>query len=316
MRMVVTHMSALEITRICGASYINSRQKLKDPKKITSASPVVASKEPTEHPLLRNLSRPICLLNNSSSHFGNTFELRYRQWSGSSFDLIDLGGGLFIPDPETVFLQMADQLSSCQLACLAFELCGIYESNRMDASTAIDKLAPLTTPMKLERSVRSSKHVRGLAKARKILPYIAERSASPMETATYLRLTLPYQMGGFNLPKPLMNTRVDMSRGKKHISSMRYCVPDLFWPDHRLIVEYDSDLHASPLKIGRDAARKNAMIDMGLDVITVTKMQMYSMDEFNKTALVIGRKLGVRHNPRCKDYEKRQADLVRELLLS
>lgn len=316
MRMVATHTSALEITRICGASFINSRQKLKDPKRIIGAVPVISPIEIAEHPILRNLPRPVCVLNNSSSHFGSSPELKHRQWSSTSFDLIDLGSGLYIPEPEALFLQMADQLSTYQLACLAFELCGIYESGRMEASTAIDKLEPLTSAHKIERTVLSSKRIRGLAKARKVLPYITDRSASPMETATYLRLTLPYQMGGFNLPKPLMNRRVDLGGGTRQISSSQYFVPDLFWPDHRLVVEYDSDLHASPLKIGRDAARKNAMIDMGFDVVTVTKMQMYNMDEFNRTALVIGRKLGVRHNPRCKDYEQRRADLVRDLLLS
>lgn len=316
MRMVATHTSALEITRICGASFINSRQRLKDPKRIIRAVPAISPIEIAEHPILRNLPRPVCVLNNSSSHFGSSPELKHHQWSSTSFDLIDLGGGLYIPDPETLFLQLADQLSVYQLACLAFELCGIYESGRMDASTAIDRLEPLTSAFKIERAVLSSKRIRGIAKARKILPYITDRSASPMETATYLRLTLPYQMGGFNLPKPLMNCRVDLGSGVKQVSSSQYCVPDLIWPEHRLIVEYDSDLHASPLKIGRDAARKNTMTAMGFDVITITKMQMYNMDEFNKTALVVGRKLGVRHNPRCKDYRQRQADLVRELLLS
>ena len=316
MRTVATHTSALEITRICGASFINSRQKLKDPKRIIGAVPVISSVEIAEHPILRNLPRPVCVLNNSSSHFGSSPELKHRQWSSSSFDLIDLGGGLYIPDPETLFLQLADQLSTYQLAGLAFELCGIYESGRMDASAAIDKLEPLTSAFKIERAVLSSKRIRGLAKARKIVPHLAEHSASPMETATYLRLTLPYHMGGFNLPKPLMNCRVDLGSETKRVSSSQYFVPDLLWPNHRLIVEYDSDLHASPLKIGRDAARKNAMMDTGFDVITITKMQMYNMDEFNKTALIIGRKLDVRHNPRCKDYRQRQADLVRELLLS
>lgn len=309
-------MSALEITRIYGASFINSRPRLKDAKKIVGAKPVITPTELAEHPVLQRLPRPIRILNNSAVHYANTPKLKHHQWNGTSFDLVDLGGGLYIPDPESLFLQLANQMSTYQLACLAFELCGVYESSRVETSTTIDKLTPLTTPTKLERALLESSRVRGLAKARKILPYVAERSASPMETATYLRLTLPYQMGGFNLPKPLMNLRIDCGHSKMQVSPTRYLIPDLFWPNHNLVVEYDSDLHASPLKIGRDAARKNAMIDMGFGVITVTKMQMYNMDEFNKTALAIGRKLGARHNPRCKDYKQRQAELARELLLS
>lgn len=302
--------------RICGASHINSCPKVARSSKITQSRPDFLKSQLLKHPILSQISKPVSILNNSSSHLSCTAEIKYVQWHSECFDLLDAGNGLYIPVAEVVFIQIAQHLSPVQAACLGSEICGLYELGAQGNTTPINKLVPFASTQKIETALSQLEGKRGILNVRKSLPFICERSASHMETATFLRLTLPYRSGGFNLPRPQMNYQIRLDKRRRSDGDSLHYFCDLFWPEHGLAVEYDSDFHASSFKIGKDAYRKNALLDHGIDVITITKRQMFNMDEFNQTARVIARKLGVRHQPRCSDYRKRQVDLVKELFPS
>lgn len=135
----------------------------------------------------------------------------------------------------------------------------------------------------------------GCARARKALRYVLDRSASPAESRLVLLLCAKRSLGGYGLPLPQMNYRVDVVGEGRKCTSHKYFVLDLFWENARLDVEYDSDaFHASKAGIASDAERRNALVAMGYTVITVTNGQMSSVDSFDDVAFAVARALRVR----------------------
>lgn len=135
----------------------------------------------------------------------------------------------------------------------------------------------------------------GCARARKALRYVLDRSASPAESRLVLLLCTKRSLGGYGLPLPQMNYRIDVVGEGRKCTSHKYFVLDLFWESARLDVEYDSDaFHASKAGITSDAERRNALVAMGYTVITVTNGQASSANSLDDVAFAIARVLKVR----------------------
>ena len=135
----------------------------------------------------------------------------------------------------------------------------------------------------------------GCARARKALRYVLDRSASPAESRLVFLLCTKRSLGGYGLPLPQMNYRIDVVGEGRKCTSHKYFVLDLFWESARLDVEYDSDaFHASKAGITSDAERRNALVAMGYTVITVTNGQASSANSLDDVAFAIARVLKVR----------------------
>ncbi len=136
-----------------------------------------------------------------------------------------------------------------------------------------------------------------------------------METVIVLLLCLPPRLGGYGLPMPLLNHRVDVGRNRRKTSSNKYYVCDAFWREAWLDVEYDSDLaHTGPLRIAKDAKRRNGLASLGVTVITVTKEQAFNCDEMDRIAHAVAKKLRWRLHVGGSEWVKARAGLRRELL--
>ena len=130
---------------------------------------------------------------------------------------------------------------------------------------------------------------------REPLQFVADNSASPMETKLTMFLCFKRTMGGYGLPFPKLNFPIEpTSAARKAAHKQRY-VLDLYWPKRKIDVEYDSDsYHASSEGIASDAQRRNALQLMGVTVITVTRGQLYNAASFDRTARIIAASIGVR----------------------
>ncbi|WP_139651126.1 hypothetical protein [Raoultibacter phocaeensis] len=164
---------------------------------------------------------------------------------------------------------MASRLSLIELIQLGFELCGIYDL--LSEGDDIPRCAPLTTVAKLISSIENMPHAACRKKALRAVRYIVENSASPKETELVMLLCLPYKLGGYGIKAPLLNHRIKVTKTGKRFTSNDFFEVDLYWPESRLIGEYDSDkYHKGERKKTKDTARRNALEAMGYTVVNVT----------------------------------------------
>ncbi len=203
-----------------------------------------------------------------------------------------------VSSPELCLFQLASKLSVVQLAATVCELCGTYSKGTgrtFKPRSSIEALRALGDRLQ---------HERGFRKFSKAVNYAVEGSASPAETQLMLRLCLPTSLGGYGLPLPKFNDPIAGTRFR--------C--DLYWPESKLALEYDSDqFHSGKAKINKDSMRRSELESTGVHVISVTHGQLKNICEFDKVANAAARRLGVRLRIVRKDrWQERQA-LKKEL---
>lgn len=223
-----------------------------------------------------------------------------------SWPAVPLGDGMYLSSPEFLYLQMANVLDDLELALLGCELCGLYGYRGEE----LTRRASLTTRAAIGTFLKTRQGARGIERARRVLPLLVERSRSPMETVLALRLSLPRKRGGFGISQPLLNHPISLGASLAGSRGVVELSPDLSWPEHKLAVEYDSDLHHSDgASIVRDSRRRFALEELGYTVITVTSGQMRSFQEFDAIARRIARITGKRLR------DEREAEKARRIAL-
>lgn len=222
--------------------------------------------------------------------------------------LVRMDENTLIASPEMAFAQMATSLPPHLLAKLGYELCATYAM--FPNSTALyGKPVPPTATQALMTYLTRAKGLPGATAALRALRYVADASGSPMETVLALRFCLPSRLGGYGLPLPKMNYRIDPQRNRKLSTGRRYYLCDLFWPEAGLCVEYDSDSeHTGPERIARDARRRNDLTDLGVTVIVATNQQVSSTKGFDVLAQQVAKALGRRiRKDRVRPERRREA---------
>ena len=194
--------------------------------------------------------------------------------------------GVYASTPEMVFCEMANGLSLEKLILFGFQLCGTYFV--LDGEIAYGT-RPLSSPERIKEFVERSPRFKGSQKAARAASYIVANSASPRESILAMLLCLPYSLGGYGIPRPLMNFEVRLPRSTKATgrASLR-C--DLFWPDAKLDVEYDSSkYHALEESLSTDSIRRIALESMGITSINITAEHMRRASLFDEAARGIAR---------------------------
>ena len=199
-------------------------------------------------------------------------------------------GSMYVSSPEFVFLQMAPALSMSQLIALGCELCGTYVllPAKSRHPGALDdhprRIAPLTNTQRLATFLAQAGSANGIAKARRALKYVVDNSRSPMETMTYLLISLPVNLGGYGLPRPVLNATIPLDAEARAIAQQSHAEGDLCWKDCKLDIEYNGDVHADPIRMKRDAGRRAGIEHMGWRVITITGPQVFDINAFEIVA--------------------------------
>ena len=223
--------------------------------------------------------------------------------------------GEFVVSPECCLYEAARTMDFLEAVLLGYELCGRYSFDR-EGSCAFDAREPLTDLGRIGRFASSMSGAYGMRHLRRVLPHIAEGSFSPAETAVAMLLSLPCRYGGFGLPRPRLNYRVDPGARHRAAVGKEYYLCDLFWPEARVAVEYDSDLfHTGAERIARDALRRTDLAHLGVTVLTLTKGQLYDVRAFARFARTLARLLGTRVRIRSDDFVFRHR-LLRATVLS
>ncbi|MCL2529448.1 MAG: endonuclease domain-containing protein [Coriobacteriia bacterium] len=209
---------------------------------------------------------------------------------------MNVGEDFGVSSPEFCFLQMAERLTLIELVELGYELCGVYSLPLLGDKNVPKKgfynRQALTSAKKLEAFLESTKGARGHKKAERALRYLLDGSASPMETKLAIFLTLPYKLGGFGFSPPKLNRQVKLVKSARKYFKKDYYVCDLFWPETKTAVEYDSDFcHTGSERIADDSNRRSALNLMGVNVVSVTRQQLFSPVGFEGVVRVISKHL-------------------------
>ena len=200
--------------------------------------------------------------------------------------------GVYVSSPEFTFLQLASELTVAQLVALGCELCGTYVLLPRDVTHpgALDELpkrsCPLTNVGKLREFMECLGRANGKIKANRALKYVIDGSRSPMETMAYMLLCLPPMLGGYGLPKPVMNAEIKLDDEARALALRRKCYGDLCWPDARppLDVEYHGEVHVGGAQMKSDVGRELAIEHMGWRVMTITSPQVFDSGRFDTFA--------------------------------
>lgn len=195
--------------------------------------------------------------------------------------ILRIGQGLFVVCPELMFIQNASTLSRIELIRLGYELCGTYRSKN-ETQYECDSL---TTVKRLKSFIQNASNINGVEKARAALSYIAEKSASPMETALSMLLCLPYRLGGYGLPQPHLNFTIHSNTISNYTGSY---ICDLYWEKEKLAVEYDStQFHADAFHMKKDSTKRNELLGSGIHVVAVHSDDLMYRANMDKTAHLI-----------------------------
>ncbi len=226
--------------------------------------------------------------------------------------ILRISPNVSVVSPELCFLQLAQSLPPGRLILAGTELCGTYA---LTGAKDLESRRPLTSGESLKRFAELFVHVSGARKAREAASHVFDGAASPMEAKLTLLLCLPATLGGFGLPRPVLNFPIPLKPEARALYHVKTCRPDLYWKDARLDVEYDGDTHEGEESHLKDTARVMALMAHGLDVIVLTYPQLANPEAFRVSVEVIAKKLHHRVRIRVANFPERQAKLRKELEL-
>ena len=316
MKWIISHQSALEFWRRAQAedALAGKRPLVMKPQ----VRPLDAKELHTEN--FWGLETPLHVLVGSGNARKASRKLHCHVSTGKfpEMSFIRMDSGLTISSPELCFLQMAGELPLVGLVVLGYEFCGSY---RLDKERAEGKGfredQPLTSVNRLSSYIERAAGSKGCKNAKRALRYIVDGSASPMETILSVILVLPYKFGGFGFPKPLLNHRIESSDSDRRSNgksgkALYRC--DLYWPDEKVDVEYDSDAHHTGSdRIAQDAIRRNTLSSMGIIVVTVSRKQVIEAAKMRALSDVLAKLLGKRLKYPPEEYAYRYGELLRRL---
>lgn len=226
-----------------------------------------------------------------------------------------VGDGVFVVSPELCLLLEARTAAFANLVETGYEFCGSYRLAASSDTGMLSDQLPLTSMSKLQSFLSRARNLNGVGAARDAVAHILPNSESPKESQLSILSSFPGRLGGYGFPQPTLNHPVRISEKARGRSVGETCRCDLFWPDAKLDVEYDSRLHhTGEAEQEKDSARRTALAYAGILVITVSSDQLHTRSEMDKVAHAMAKRLGTRCRSRAHDWELKQIRLRSQLL--
>jgi len=226
-----------------------------------------------------------------------------------------IGQGIYVSSLELCFLQLASVLELRQLIYLGFELCGTYGMGGFGAGGK--QPDPLSSTARLAAFLSRTPGVPGHKKAMRAMKYIIDNSASQAESQLAMTMCLPYMLGGFGLPKPILNCHIALREYASKATRQQDFYCDAFWPEYRLALEYDSDqYHTGAKRIAADAARRNSLAYGDILVVTATKADMNNIGRTKRLAQIMAKHLRKRLTYKDPGFSAKLIELHRVMYLA
>lgn len=134
--------------------------------------------------------------------------------------------------------------------------------------------------------------LRGRKKALRILQYTSNGCRSPMEALLFMVLNCPHLLGGFKLGPAEFDFEILVPPEYKHLTSKQFFCADIYYPSHKLIVEYYGGIHENTVE--DDIVREKILKKMGYQVIVVDSDRFYNLRNFHEIIQILKRILGKR----------------------
>jgi len=347
MKIVFSHKSALEYWRLHSNINISDTAK-KRRCRLPATIPHISE---ISNIVPEGLSYPVSLLINNQKAKRKSRIVKTRVYTKPTPDwgIVDLGNDVAVSSPEFCFFQMAGEISLIKLIELGYELCGTYsklvknvknqehnsrreqehnnkhEQEYINGYEVNQKLetkksanyghSKITSTKDLGMMTKRLKGMQGQRNASRAVKYIDDGSASPMETILIMLLSLPQNLGGYGLSAPELNFRIDLGKIARKGSQKSYYVCDLYWPESKLAVEYDSDkFHTGADHIAKDSMKRADLAAQGITVLTVTSRQIRNVFELDGFAKLVAAKLGIQLRYRNPEFPEAQYGLRKQLL--
>ena len=202
-------------------------------------------------------------------------------------------------------------------ATLMCEFAGTYRL-AADGRSAVTYHAPrLSSLADLRDFVDAAGRTSGARRARRICDLAFDGSASPMETALAIMLTFPLELGGYGLPRPVLNRGIDVSSCQGAVSDRGVVTPDFLWEQRRVTLEYDSDefhVGRGGRQPERDAVRSNILSALGYRVFRATTQIVRAPERVALLVRQLASALGVELEPATPVQVLRRHKLFLELM--
>lgn len=326
MAIFVSHNSALAFWRSSDAMPLEYRQNARPsnafPRK--GRRPRAADLDsPAAMRLMLNEPVHVVVFDNASRTKSNRFVCHFQGSNHVWGSFEKMEERLFVASPEAVFLQMAQRLSFVDLVELGCELCGSYAIDAADGALSdsddvrgfTSREYAITAKRRVLQYLNRADGCKGVKPARRAIRYVQDGSASPSETMVLLALCLPRKEGGFGLPLPDMNKRVDISPEVSRVPFGSFRKGDYCWNKAGLILEFDSTAyHTGADKITKDSIRRSELAYEGMRVITLTASQFADFASLSALVKVLEKELGIRKRWHIEGLGAKQRQLHRELL--
>lgn len=208
--------------------------------------------------------------------------------------------GQAVVSPELLFLQLAERLNIHQLILLGTLLCA-----KNDGPLS----SPLTTQKQLQACTRRLVGHHGRPKALRAIKYIKDNCCSIMEAQLGLFLSLPNLLGGYAFKGWVYNTPIRLNAECRKALGKKYLYPDISFPKHKIILEYQGADHDTQTVVDEDSARTLALESMGYTVITVTKSQLNNLNRFKLLVIHLAKLLKKRIRIRTHKFAKALVNL-------
>ena len=233
----------------------------------------------------------------------------YHSWSGPlpAGSFARIAKGLYVTTAPFMALQAARQLDMTRLAQYIMYLAGHY---CLHGDDYLEERPPLMTLEQIDRMRHAIDGTKGCKTLAKTLPYCKEGARSPQETNMLISGIFPRTKGGYWLPQPLVNYEIELDSNGAELMGSDHLEIDLFWKDANIGLEYNGiDTHQGGLS-PRDLSRQYVLMQQGIEILYVTKYQLYNAGIFDIVMRTVAKKLGVSTAPKYWP----QLNRVQELL--
>lgn len=224
--------------------------------------------------------------------------------------------GVRVCSPEFALWELGCSSTNERASLLAYECCGTFAPDptveegclyKLPAICSLDEIADLASQLDGLMGQRRR------ANLERMIASTANRAASPAEARLCHAIVAPRLSGGFGLPKPLLNSSVELNDKARSLTTKSTVEPDGLWADKHLIYEYQGAVHATKERMESDAGRNNALLAMGYQILYVTKKQVKNYDLYRGLMESIRLALGVRKSIPSQRIVKRQYALWKRL---